>query len=207
MFKIPDHFVGVFEPGAAFLRVELCVAAMIQQAVKNGAELKSNHCVQTWDVDAEGLVTVNTDRGVYRGRKLVIAAGGWSEPLLGDLNLGLQLLHKQQQNPHSMTHTHRPKTILAILDGARTIDPNSVVDQHVALPQGVYGFVFRGRPVELYTTTNTSSNVIHSVERGIDNTEQQQGALIVPPGDTSSTDQGIKAAVVNTVFPKGKAII
>ena len=97
LFKIPDHFVGVFEPGAAFLRVELCVAAMIQQAVKNGAELKSNHCVQTWDVDAEGLVTVNTDRGVYRGRKLVIAAGGWSGPLLGDLNLGLQLLHKQQQ--------------------------------------------------------------------------------------------------------------
>ena len=119
------------------------------------------------------------------------------------------LYQQQQQNPHpnNLTHTHRPKTILAILDGARTIDPNSVVDQHVALPQGVYGFVFRGRPVELYTTTNTSSHVIHSVERGIDNTEQQQGALIVPPGDTSNADQGIKAAVVNTVFPKGKAII
>ncbi|MDB4371387.1 N-methyl-L-tryptophan oxidase [Mariniblastus sp.] len=97
LFKIPDHFVGVFEPGAAFLRVELCVAAMIQQAVKSGAELKSNHCVEQWDVDEQGLVTVKTDRGIYRARRLVIAAGGWSEPLLGDLDLGLQLLHKQQQ--------------------------------------------------------------------------------------------------------------
>lgn len=60
-------------------------------------------------------------------------------------------------NNYHVHHTHRPKTILAILDGARTIDPHSVVDNHVALPQGVYGFVFRGRPVELHPNNDIPS--------------------------------------------------
>ena len=60
-------------------------------------------------------------------------------------------------NNYHVHHTHRPKTILAILDGARTIDPHSVVDNHVALPQGVYGFVFRGRPVELHPINDIPS--------------------------------------------------
>jgi len=119
---------------------------------------------------------------------------------------------------YSIHHTHRPKSILAILDGARTIDPYSMVDRHVALPQGVYGFVFRGRPVELYTTD--PNNMEGGGSDAIHKNEAEHGALIVPPEGTSSQSiqnyksnesptttshrkLATKAAVVNLVFPKG----
>ena len=106
------------------------------------------------------------------------------------------------QNMYSIQHTHRPKQILAILDGARTIDTNSVFDQHVSLPEGVHGFVFRGRPVEL--TQNQS--------------EVMDAATIVPGqgpfagtkpscsvDGTRKKKKSTQAAVVNMVFPQGSS--
>ncbi|KAL7519459.1 hypothetical protein ACHAWX_004216 [Stephanocyclus meneghinianus] len=105
---------------------------------------------------------------------------------------GSQYNHNMYNMAH---HTHRPKSILAILDGARTINPYSVVDQHVALPQGVHGFVFRGRPVELSTST-----------AGIGRNSSVRDAVIVPPRQKSKNhlDKHEPAkAVVNAIFPKG----
>jgi len=113
---------------------------------------------------------------------------------------------------YSIHHTHRPKSTLAILDGARIIDTHSMVDRHVALPQGVYGFVFRGRPVEMYATD--PNNEGKGVPAAINNINGEQGAVIVPPERSSgiavhdhknSTKLAKKAAVVNLVFPKGTA--
>ena len=104
-------------------------------------------------------------------------------------------------NLHNIIHhTHRPKTILAILDGARTIDPYSVVDQHVALPQGVHGFVFRGRPVELNSRDSTTA--------GEENSVTHRDAIIDPNKNyrhsiSKDINHSTKAAVVNLVFPKG----
>ncbi|KAL7536426.1 hypothetical protein ACHAXR_011974 [Thalassiosira sp. AJA248-18] len=173
-------------------------------------------------------------RRVWRPRYLALGDDGYlryHESIPPLIQQDLQL--KQPHNPYSLSishsahdsysnmyrlglhNTHRPKNILAILDGARTIDPNSVVDQHVALPQGVYGFVFRGRPVELYTTAGADTAVASNSDA------DQQGALIVPPAgynsadapgkqskDTSITNSpaqkhSTKAAVVNLVFPRG----
>ncbi|KAL9190715.1 hypothetical protein ACHAXT_000421 [Thalassiosira profunda] len=161
-------------------------------------------------------------RRVWRPRYLALGDDGYlryheSIPPLFQQDL-------QHNNPYSMSisnssssheiyslhNTHRPKTILAILDGTRTIDPYSVVDRHVALPQGVYGFVFRGRPVELHTTDSgrTERGGIASGH----NHDAEQGALILPPENPSndafspgsqSSKHSTKAAVVNLVFPKG----
>eukprot|EP00986_Skeletonema_menzelii_P019001 scaffold27050_cov137-Skeletonema_menzelii.AAC.3 len=111
------------------------------------------------------------------------------------------------QHMYNIHHTHRPKQILAILDGARTIDPNSVMDQHVALPEGVHGFVFRGRPVELSTSHNHGDSTA------------DLDATIVPlqgpfggtksscsvNGTRSKKKQSKQAAVVNMVFPQGSS--
>ncbi|KAL3757331.1 hypothetical protein ACHAWU_008492 [Discostella pseudostelligera] len=103
-------------------------------------------------------------------------------------------------------HTHRPKSILKILDGARTIDPHSVVDQHVALPEGVYGFVFRGRAIELHPTDSTNGN------EGIDSVSviKDDGVVIVPHQghdgrSTASKPLSTSKQMVNLVFPKGTA--
>ncbi|KAL7433233.1 hypothetical protein ACHAXM_003472 [Skeletonema potamos] len=117
--------------------------------------------------------------------------------------------YSSYQNMYNIHHTHRPKQILAILDGARTIDPNSVRDQHVALPEGVHGFVFRGRPVELSTnTTGTSQN----------HRDSEMDTTIMPlqgpfggnktsfsVDATRKKKQSTQATVVNMVFPQGSS--
>eukprot|EP00804_Cyclotella_cryptica_P022115 CCRYP_011596-RA/>CCRYP_011596-RA protein AED:0.25 eAED:0.27 QI:0/0/0/1/0/0.5/2/0/770 len=105
---------------------------------------------------------------------------------------GSQYNHNMYNMAH---HTHRPKSVLAILDGARTINPYSVVDQHVALPQGVHGFVFRGRPVELSMSTGAFGR-----------NSSVRDAVIVPPRPESkkhSNKNEPAKAVVNAIFPKG----
>lgn len=112
--------------------------------------------------------------------------------------------HDSYGNMYSLHNSHRPKTILAILDGARVIDPHSDVDQHVALPQGVYGFVFRGRPVELYADPKGTER---GAPLGTSNSDTEQDAPIVPPENYNSSSQADKhskkEAVVNLVFPRG----
>ncbi|MFK7765979.1 MAG: N-methyl-L-tryptophan oxidase [Mariniblastus sp.] len=97
IFKIDPEHIGLFEPDAGYLKVELCVAAMVSQAVKHGAELSSNTSVLGWKVDDSGNVVVTTDRGEFSGKRLIIAAGAWSAEVLKGLDLGLQVVQKQQQ--------------------------------------------------------------------------------------------------------------
>jgi len=73
------------------------------------------------------------------------------------------------------------------------INPYSEVDQFVALPQGVYGFVFRGRPVELSLTP----------ERKKTSTTSVRDAVIVPPHTSDEGKHKPAKAVVNAMFPKG----
>ncbi|KAL3811751.1 hypothetical protein ACHAXA_005721 [Cyclostephanos tholiformis] len=163
-------------------------------------------------------------RRVWRPRYLALGDDGYLRyheslpPLYQQDPPRLSPAHAILYNIH---HTHRPKTILAILDGARTIDPHSVADQHVALPQGVYGFVFRGRPVELYATE--SPNIKESVSDTKESWDprnvvpRELGAVALRPGDAKilvhqdrenrahaiASKQSAKAAVVDLVFPKG----
>lgn len=97
LFKVPQNHIGLFEPEAAFLRVELCVAAAYEQALKHGAETQTNTTVQRWRVDSDGKCVVETDQGKFYSKRLVIAGGAWSSILMPDLDLGLKVLQKQQQ--------------------------------------------------------------------------------------------------------------
>lgn len=96
LFKVQSPYIGLFEPDAAFLRVELCVAAAIEQATKQGAQLLPNTQVTSWEVDDRGDVVVQTSRGPLKGRRLIVTAGAWAGELLNGLDLGLQILQKQQ---------------------------------------------------------------------------------------------------------------
>lgn len=96
IFRIPENYIGLYEPDAGFLRVELCVAAAIKQAVKLGAEIRSNTVVERWEVQDDGIAMVETDRGTVRGRRLIVAAGAWSSDLLPQIELELEVLQKQQ---------------------------------------------------------------------------------------------------------------
>ena len=96
ILNVPQNHVGVYEPDGGFLRVELCVAAFIKQAIVAGAELRSNVSVTSWHVDDRGVVHVQTDEGNFSADRMIVTAGPWAAQLLGDLNLPLKLLAKQQ---------------------------------------------------------------------------------------------------------------
>ena len=176
-------------------------------------------------VHVRGLI-----RRVWRPRYLALGDDGYLRyhesvpPPFQQYQMKNNNNNSQYEKMYNIHHTHRPKQILAILDGARTIDPNSVMDQHVALPDGVYGFVFRGRPVELSTSyyhQHRQNMTIDGAANELDN-----GATIIPlqgpfggttNNNTKSADfttsnsskkksqQSTPAAVVNMVFPQGSS--
>lgn len=97
ILKVPSEHVGIFESGAGLLRVELCVAAMIQQATKLGAEIVSDCPVTKWQVNDSGLVEVVCGDKIFCSDRLIISSGAWSGKLLSGLELPLRVLRKQQQ--------------------------------------------------------------------------------------------------------------
>ncbi len=91
--RVPAPMVGVFEARAGFLRVETCVMAYADEAVKHSASLQTGETVLKWSADGEGL-TVDTDRGRYRTGRLVVTAGAWAPKLLSSLGVHFRVLRK-----------------------------------------------------------------------------------------------------------------
>jgi sarcosine oxidase len=74
--------VGVLEPGGGWLDPEGAVRAMLGHAGTGGVELHWDEPLRSWRPDGEGIA-VETPRGRYRTRRLMLAAGPWMPALLG----------------------------------------------------------------------------------------------------------------------------
>jgi sarcosine oxidase len=81
---LPDDFVGVLEPHAGVLYSQNIVAAAAHGARRAGAILREAEAVLDWRADSSG-VDVRTDCCTYRADRLVLCAGAWSKPMLGDI--------------------------------------------------------------------------------------------------------------------------
>lgn len=92
-FRVAEDWEVVFERRAGYLDVEDCVVAHLNEAQKNGAELKCGVTVHGWNVEGDG-VTVETDAGKFRAAKLAIAAGAWAGSLLANLGVRFHVLRK-----------------------------------------------------------------------------------------------------------------
>ena len=96
ILKVPDGHEGIFEPDGGFLRVELCVAAFIKQALVHDAKLMSNTTVTQIECVDSVLMRVHTSNGEFTCGQIIVAAGAWSSDVMPELNLPLQVLAKQQ---------------------------------------------------------------------------------------------------------------
>jgi len=75
-FRLTAEEDGYFEPGAGFLRPELCVETQLEQARKLGATVKTSEMVL--EVKRAGnAVSVVTDKGRYEAAKVILTAGPW----------------------------------------------------------------------------------------------------------------------------------
>ena len=93
-FVVPDDSAAVFEAGAGYLYVERCVIAHLEQASRDGAELRNGITVHGWSTTTSGGVTVETDAGSLTADRLVITAGAWADDLLADLGIRLHVRRK-----------------------------------------------------------------------------------------------------------------
>lgn len=90
---VPEGLEAVYEARAGYLMVERCVMAHAMAAQRLGAELHTGETVRRWRPDGAGVV-VETDRGDYAAAKLIVTAGPWAGPLLGELGIRLEVRRK-----------------------------------------------------------------------------------------------------------------
>ena len=81
-FRLTGDETCYFEPGAGFLRPEVCIAAQLDRAQALGATVRTGEMVRSIDAAADG-VTVVTNAGTYSGGHAIVAAGAWLPGLLG----------------------------------------------------------------------------------------------------------------------------
>jgi sarcosine oxidase len=81
-FQRDDSLVGVLEPRAGVLMPEDCVASMLREAARAGAELRYDEPVLEWEPDGQG-VRVRSATGTVRADRLILSAGAWLDADLG----------------------------------------------------------------------------------------------------------------------------
>jgi len=87
-FRLPEDFVGVFQPQGGVLRAEAAVTACQMAARTAGAVIRMPERVRAVAPDGDGVV-VRTERGEIRAGCAVVAAGPWLPQLLPGLVPGL----------------------------------------------------------------------------------------------------------------------
>jgi sarcosine oxidase len=79
--NVTDSDQAYHDDVSGFVRPERCVAAQLQMATARGADLRLNEKVVSFD-QANGSVTVKTDKQTYHGKELIVAAGAWLPGML-----------------------------------------------------------------------------------------------------------------------------
>lgn len=77
-----DDMVALYEPRAGVLYAERCVQALLDAARSHGATIRLDTRVTGWEPDEDDGVSVVTDAGAMRTRRLVLATGPWINELM-----------------------------------------------------------------------------------------------------------------------------
>lgn len=87
-FRVPDDFIGLFEPAAGFVRPELAVATFSRHATLAGADIRINEPVRAWAAES-GAISVTTSVAQYTADRIIFTAGPWTSKLVRDLGIPL----------------------------------------------------------------------------------------------------------------------
>ncbi|WP_162893136.1 N-methyl-L-tryptophan oxidase [Microbacterium halotolerans] len=81
---VPDGYRAVHDPSAGVIEAEQAMAAFHGVAAERGADVRWNTVVDGWDSTGDG-VSVRTDAGDLRARRLIVAGGSWMGGLVPEL--------------------------------------------------------------------------------------------------------------------------
>ncbi len=88
--RLSDGMIALYEVDAGFLRCEAGIVCHVEQARQRRATIHLDEEVTAWSTDGSG-VRVETRHGAYGADHLILTAGPWSEELLRDLRLPMQV--------------------------------------------------------------------------------------------------------------------
>lgn len=89
--EISENFVGCFEPTSGVLKVEECVDAFREMAIREGAEIRTNSKVTKIDAKEHEVTITTADGASFTAYSAIITVGAWAGTLLEQLNLKLPL--------------------------------------------------------------------------------------------------------------------
>src|SRR5438105_1889790 len=84
-FNIPKDFEILFEVDAGFVSPEKAIRQFAQQAIRNGAEIRTREKALDWKKEGDDIVVV-TDKNIYRCKKLIVTAGAWAGKMISALS-------------------------------------------------------------------------------------------------------------------------
>jgi sarcosine oxidase len=85
-YRLPAAHRAVWQPQGGLIASERAIVAHVEMAQACGAAIHARETVRRWEADAGGEgVTVVTDKGRYRARRLVLTAGAWMGELAAEL--------------------------------------------------------------------------------------------------------------------------
>jgi sarcosine oxidase len=93
-FRLSGEEVGYFEPGAGFLRPEVCIETQLFEAAKLGAQIRASETVLEIKPTA-GAVAVKTDKASYSTAKVILTVGPWIAKLLPREHAGHFRVYRQ----------------------------------------------------------------------------------------------------------------
>lgn len=89
-FRLPENYVGFWDPHAGLLLSESVVPTHAELALGRGAELHGHEPVTGWEANQSG-VTVVTPKGEHRADRVIFCGGAWSDRLITDLGVPLKV--------------------------------------------------------------------------------------------------------------------
>ena len=95
-FRLGDDIVGLYQADSGIAPANKCVAAHVRMAREHGATIRDNAPVASIR-EANREIEIVAGGTAYRCRKLVLAAGAWSNHALAQLGLKLPLTVTQEQ--------------------------------------------------------------------------------------------------------------
>lgn len=87
----PDNIEAVVLPGIAQIRNPRLLQALRQRVIQLGGQIVENCCVRDWKIQQNKVLSVQSACGIFTADSYIIAAGAWSQRLLGKHALGLNI--------------------------------------------------------------------------------------------------------------------
>ena len=167
-FGVADGDTAYHDSVGGFVRPEECITAQLRMAMRFGATLGLDERVVAFD-QADGVVTVRTEKGTYRARQLIVSAGAWLPGLLGPALSGSFMVTRQ------VLYWFRARSEAAHADFAPERFP--VYIWQLPRHQSIYGFPALGGiedGVKLATEQYDVATTPQSVSRTVDADETRE---------------------------------